>query len=127
MAETLLDIGRIYLMIGGAATLLFCFVAVGRIDPNGENAWVFRPLLVPGVVLLWPLVLYRWMRIAGGWEEFKRHQPPRQTQDRLGIVLAVAIPVILVVCLSARQPNKYEAPAIQLAPPAALSDGEVRQ
>jgi hypothetical protein len=45
-----------------AAFLLFGF---DRIDPGAHDAYAVRPLLIPGLVLLWPLVLWRWISLSG--------------------------------------------------------------
>ena len=43
----------------GLAVLLF---GLSRRDPSSVGAYAFRPLLLPGLALLWPLVLWRWVR-----------------------------------------------------------------
>ncbi len=56
-----------YAMIAWAAAgLLFAvaFVTVGieRLDDQSRGtSWWFRALLVPGVVIFWPLLLRRWL------------------------------------------------------------------
>jgi hypothetical protein len=48
----------------GLAGLVVClvFLAFGleRVDAAARGAYAFRALLLPGCVLLWPLVLVRW-------------------------------------------------------------------
>jgi len=119
MAEALLEIARIYLVLGGVVAAVFCVFVVGRIDENGRDAYVFRPLLIPGTVLIWPLVLYRLHVLNGLWDESRRHRPPLRRQNRAAIAMALAIPVILAVSLAIRQPNQYQAPAVLIAPPGA--------
>jgi hypothetical protein len=34
------------------------------VSPASTGAYAFRPLLLPGLALLWPLVLWRWRRAA---------------------------------------------------------------
>jgi hypothetical protein len=34
------------------------------VDPAARGAYAFRPLLLPGLVLLWPLVAWRWAVLA---------------------------------------------------------------
>jgi hypothetical protein len=53
-----------YACCGGAVAVAFLSVGLDRIDPAARGAYTFRPLLVPGVVLLWPLVLVLWRRRA---------------------------------------------------------------
>jgi hypothetical protein len=46
--------------IGLAVAAVFLLHGIDRVDPSAQRAFAFRPLLVPGIVLLWPLVLLRW-------------------------------------------------------------------
>ncbi|MTH96164.1 hypothetical protein [Roseibium sp. RKSG952] len=56
----LIDIGRYYLLAGLVVAAFFLGVGIDRVDPSARGAFVFRPLLIPGICLLWPLVLIRW-------------------------------------------------------------------
>jgi hypothetical protein len=51
-----------YGAVGLAVAVLFLLFALDRMDPAAVGAYAFRPLLVPGLMLLWPVVLYRWLR-----------------------------------------------------------------
>ena len=51
-----------YICCGGAVAVAFLLVGLDRIDASARGAHAFRPLLVPGLVLLWPLVLVEWRR-----------------------------------------------------------------
>ncbi|MGF1625692.1 MAG: hypothetical protein ACFCVH_12475 [Alphaproteobacteria bacterium] len=62
-AETLIAIAGWYAVAGAAVACLFLAVGLNRIDPAGHGSYLFRVLLVPGLVLLWPLVLVRWLRL----------------------------------------------------------------
>lgn len=59
-AEILLDLGRYYLMAGGVVAALFLVIGVDRVELSARGSYAFRPLLIPGICLVWPLVLYRW-------------------------------------------------------------------
>ena len=50
-----------YGAIGTVVALAFVLVGVERVDPSAAGAVAFRPLLLPGAALLWPLVLARWV------------------------------------------------------------------
>ncbi len=111
---------EIYAWIGLAVAAVFLLWGVERVVPAARGAYVFRPLAIPGVVLLWPLVLWRWWRLergGGPWQA--RHAPPRRLQDGLALCFAVAIPAILVAALLLRQDGPFERPAIKLSEPAA--------
>lgn len=57
----IVDVVRYYLMVGGVVAALFLVVGLDRIDPSARGTYAFRPLLIPGICLLWPLVNYRWL------------------------------------------------------------------
>ncbi|GAB2184417.1 hypothetical protein [Roseibium sp. LAB1] len=59
-AAILIDIGKYYLMAGGLVAALFLVIGIDRVEPSARGSHVFRPLLIPGICLIWPLVLYRW-------------------------------------------------------------------
>jgi hypothetical protein len=60
-AATVIAAMRLWAFAGLAVAIAFLLVGIDRIDPAARGAWAFRPLLVPGIVLLWPLVLARWV------------------------------------------------------------------
>jgi len=122
MAADLILAVQVYCGAGLAVAAVFLLWGVGRIMPAARGAYIFRTLLVPGCVLLWPLVLWRWWRLErgpGDWAAL--HAPPRRLQDRLAVALAIVIPVVILVGLSVRQDGPFERPALQLAGPSELS------
>jgi hypothetical protein len=54
-----------YVSCGCATALAFLLFGLDRVDPAARGGFAFRPLLVPGLVLLWPLVLLVWRRRPG--------------------------------------------------------------
>lgn len=57
---------QVWLAIGLVVGLWFTLFAIGRIDPAARGAYAFRPLLLPGLMLLWPVVIWRWRLLAQG-------------------------------------------------------------
>ena len=55
-----------YAALGAAVALAFLTFGIERVDPAARGAYAFRPLLLPGLVLLWPLVLWRRRRLERG-------------------------------------------------------------
>jgi len=54
-----------YAALGAAFALAFLAFGVDRIDHGAKGAGLlFRLMIVPGLIALWPLMLLRW--IAGG-------------------------------------------------------------
>lgn len=53
----------VYGGIGGSVAVAFLLIGFSRIDTAAHGAWLVRPLLVPGLILLWPVVLIRWITL----------------------------------------------------------------
>jgi hypothetical protein len=49
--------------VGVVLGVAFLFFGIERIDPAARGAYAFRPLLLPGLALLWPFVAVRWFRV----------------------------------------------------------------
>ena len=60
LAEAIVEAVRIYAIVGAVVAAVFLTVGLGRIDPSARGSYLFRILLIPGSVGLWPLVLMRW-------------------------------------------------------------------
>lgn len=60
MAATIVDAVTTYGAAGACVALVFLLWGIDRVDPSASGAYAFRPLLIPGIVLLWPAVLVRW-------------------------------------------------------------------
>ena len=119
MAPLILDFGRAYLAAGVLVAAVFLTWGVGRVDANARGAYAFRPLVAPGIVLLWPLVLWRWRAIGRDADPGRRHRPPLRAQDAAALGMALALPAIIAIGLLARQNGPLEREAVLLAPPEA--------
>lgn len=114
----MLLIVQIYAACGVAAAGAFLLWGLDRTVPQARGAYAFRPLLLPGLVLLWPLVLWRWAVLASG-----RTTPPpgrhyRATHRVVWTVLAVLLPALLVAALALRQDAGRDPAPLQLSAPA---------
>jgi len=67
MAETIVHAAMLYGAAGLAVAAVFLLWGIDRIDSSSAGAYAFRPLLIPGIMLLWPAVLLRW-----AWLERRR-------------------------------------------------------
>ena len=67
-AEWVLQAMGGWLAIGLLVGIAFALFGVGRVDPDARGSWTFRPLILPGVAALWPLVLVWWIR-GRSWAE----------------------------------------------------------
>jgi len=76
-ATVFLSLGGIYLVCGLAFALPFALIGAGKIDPHAAHGtWGFRLLIMPGTILLWPLLARRWLKGV--------HEPPAErTAHRL--------------------------------------------
>lgn len=61
-AELIIQAIQIYCLIGAAVAVAFLLFGIEQIDPGAKSAHAFRPLLIPGVLVLWPLVLVLWLQ-----------------------------------------------------------------
>jgi hypothetical protein len=64
VAAVLVFAAEAYLVIGLVAGFAFLMFGIDRVDASARGAYAFRPLLLPGLALLWPYVLVRWARLA---------------------------------------------------------------
>jgi hypothetical protein len=102
-----------YLLTGVAVGLAFLLFQIDRQDPAARGAYAFRPLLLPGLALLWPVVLLRW-----------RFQPPARAavtviwhkRAHRGIWAAMALFILVTLGLAASiRPTKLpEQPSLRI-------------
>lgn len=61
IAELMVGLVGLYAGAGLCFAVSFVTVGITRIDPLGAGSpWTFRVLIVPGVVVFWPLLAARW-------------------------------------------------------------------
>ena len=54
---------QIYLMLGLIVAILVQKQGLKKIDPSVEGAGIwFRVITFPGIVALWPVILYKWIK-----------------------------------------------------------------
>lgn len=62
IAEWILVTFATYAAMGALFAVPFLFVGMQRIDAQAKaSGFVFRLLILPGVVAFWPLLLRRWL------------------------------------------------------------------
>ncbi|MGH7491348.1 MAG: hypothetical protein ACREOO_03025 [bacterium] len=60
-----MNIAAVYLLLGLTFAVFFVIWGAGKIDPAAaEGTMGFRAIIMPGVVLLWPLLAKRWWQGA---------------------------------------------------------------
>lgn len=121
-AEAILMGLRIWGSIGAVVAALFLTIGMDRIDEDAREAYIFRPLLIPGVLVIWPLVLWRWYLYESGREHWaRRYDPPRKAHFAVGWILPIGICVIILAGLSLRQTWPADIAPVQLSAPAEAS------
>ncbi|MGY9056364.1 MAG: hypothetical protein ACKVGZ_12300 [Alphaproteobacteria bacterium] len=103
-AATLVEAAQWWGIIGALVAAVFLAIGIDRVDENARGSFVFWVLLIPGAILLWPLVLWRWEVLEAGRDSWvRRHAPPRRAHAKVWKVLAVVIPLLLVAGLTLNQ------------------------
>ena len=116
-AETLVLLVQIWGGIGLLVAAAFLTIGIGQIDEDARGAITFRPLLVPGIMVIWPLVLWRWRVLATGQDRWqKRYDPPRRSHRVVVAAMLVLIPLTLLTSYTIRQNWPAEIAPVQLAP-----------
>lgn len=64
MATLIVHGATAYGAAGIVLALAFLLWGIDQVDPTATGAYAFRPLLMPGLVLLWPVVAVRWAILA---------------------------------------------------------------
>ncbi|MDD9910780.1 MAG: hypothetical protein OXR62_13960 [Ahrensia sp.] len=103
-AESIFFVAQVWATIGAVVATAFLLFGIDRIDEDARGAYIFRPLLVPGILLIWPLVLWRWWVLERDLDNWRnRHAPPRRAHLFIAVMFVVAIPLIIAVSWSLRQ------------------------
>lgn len=117
-AEAIVMLVQIWGGIGALVAVPFLIFGMDQIDEDARGAYVFRPLLLPGILLIWPLVLWRWRVLATGKDAWpKRYRPARKNHEWFAFAMPVAIVLIIAAGLSVRQTWPTDIAPVQLAPP----------
>ena len=103
-------------VVGALVALVFLTIGLDRIDEDARHAYVFRPLLIPGILMIWPLVLWRWWQIEGQSEAWaKRYRPWRAQHGLAACLMAIAVIAALIAGLSIRQSWPVDTAPLQLS------------
>jgi hypothetical protein len=111
--ETMVEIGLvgagIYCALGVIVAAALHVRGLRAIDPGVAGASVlFRILVTPGLVALWPVMLAKWRRARRGEAvagDPERPWPPtqiRRAQRLLITLLAVALPIVVAIGIATR-------------------------
>ncbi len=89
-------------MVGLVVAVLFLVWGIEAVDAGTHGSYAFRVLLVPGLILLWPLVILRWAQLMQPLEP-RSVRTHMQRHVTTWIVLTLLIPFILVAAAIERR------------------------
>lgn len=118
-AEFLLKLVQGWGILGTMVAIPFLTFGMDQVDEDARGAYVFRLLIVPGVLLIWPLVLWRWYVLANGRDVWAaRYRPPRKAHSAFALIMPVCILGLIGAGLMVRQTWPADIAPVQLTPPA---------
>lgn len=118
-AEIILLAVKIWGGIGAVTALAFLTFGIDQIDEDASGAYVFRLLIIPGVLLIWPIVLWRWTVLARDGDHWPlRYRTRRRNHQWVGLTMPVAIVAVLATGWAVRQTWPDHIAPVRLAPPA---------
>ncbi len=126
MSETIfrliLQVAGAYCLAGLCFAVVFVSVRSERFDPSAATgSWGFRLAIIPGVVVLWPVLLAKVSSVRrGGGAEGDAERPVsperlRRNHALAFFVLAVAVPLLFLVALVWRAPGWEDVPAAEVS------------
>ncbi|APX11872.1 hypothetical protein [Tateyamaria omphalii] len=116
VAEALVMAMQTWGIIGALVAAVFLTIGIDRIDADARGAYVFRPLLIPGVLLIWPIVLWRWWQVEterAAWAD--RYRPVRASYGVAVVLMSIGIIAIVIAGLSVRQTWPADIAPVQLS------------
>lgn len=102
-AALIVALGQAWLLAGFGVGVAFLLFGLDRRDASARGAYGFRPLLLPGLVLLWPLVIWRWLDPPSLSLQPALRRRHKRAHAILWLGLACILPAILVTALVLRR------------------------
>ena len=96
-AEGVLALFRAYAIVGVLVAFSFLLFGLDRIDAAARQSYVFRALIFPGLVLIWPVVVLRWRQASAGAAQLPQAPVARHAAVHavVWVCLAALIPLLL--------------------------------
>ncbi len=102
-AEIVVAVGQAWLLAGLCVGVAFLVFGLDGTDAAARGAYGFRPLLLPGLVLLWPLVVWRWLDRPSPTREPSLARRQKRAHGVVWIGLACILTSILGTALALRR------------------------
>ena len=113
--ETFVFLIQVWLGLGALVAGAFLFIGIGQVDEDAQDVFAFRPLLIPGILVIWPLVIWRWWMISTGKDINRHHKAaPRDTHGTVAILLAIILIATLFISFSIHQEQPVNVSPIKL-------------
>lgn len=113
-AEIAVVLASAYAVTGLAVGLAFLLFSIERFDRGAAGSYAVRPLLLPGLALLWPYVLFWWAH--GPRTAAPGGQGGQRAHRRAWLLLALLLPAILLAAAVARPWGEGASPILLRAP-----------
>ncbi len=122
----------LYVSLGFLFAAVFHWRGLSRLDTAARDAGPgFRLLITPGLVILWPWILHRWIRIRRGFETLAEPRPsptPRRLRRNHCLAwqaLAIVLPLVLAAALAWRPapPSSHLPPGVVQGPDQPATSG----
>ena len=114
IAESIVAVAAAYVATGAVVALAFLVLAIENFAPAAKGSYLVRAVIAPGLVLLWPLVVARWIGLVG---DRMRPPSPRSFSFHLTAWLCIAIlaPAILAVAYMQSRVSLPASPSVRLS------------
>ncbi|MCY4304038.1 MAG: hypothetical protein OXC62_04535 [Aestuariivita sp.] len=115
VAETLVFLIQVWLGVGALVAGAFLLIGIGQVDEDAHGAFAFRPLLIPGILVIWPLVIWRWWVVSTG-RDINRHikAAPRRSHGIVTILLMIILVGTLLISFAIHQERSINIAPVKL-------------
>jgi hypothetical protein len=107
-------LGGAYAVTGTLVAIAFVLFQIERKDPGAHGAFAFRPLLLPGLILLWPLVILRWSARADTATTLPSLRRHKRVHAVIWSIMAACLLAMAVMAWSLRQHVIPVSPSIRI-------------
>jgi hypothetical protein len=115
-------LGQAWLLAGLCVGVSFLLIGLDRVDLSARGAYGFRPLLLPGLVLLWPLVIWRWLDAPRAVTQPSLKHRHKRVHAAIWIGLALMLPLILGTALMLRRHDVPASSSVRISPAPSEAD-----